>query len=213
MDQPKKSQIGFTIAGALLVPVAAMVLFAWLAQEVLKADTVQFDTVIRTAVHQLSSPVLTRIMEAFSFLGEAAVLVVMSALTIILLSCFRQAREAALLAVTMLGAAGLDAALKYVFHRQRPVPFFGISPRSYSFPSGHALASFCFYATVALILSAHVRRRSLRLSIWIAALLLIAMIGFSRVYLGVHYPSDVIAGYCAAVLWVGAVSLLRKRTA
>ena len=201
------------VAVAILVLVAAMFLFAWLAAEGLKADTEQFDATIRTAIHQLSSPALTQIMKAFSFLGEAAVLTAMSALAIVLLSCFRRAREAVLLAITMLGAAGLDIVLKRAFHRPRPVPFFGTSPDSYSFPSGHALASLCFYASIALILSAHVRRRGVRSGVWIAALLLIGTIGFSRIYLGVHYPSDVIAGYCAAIFWVAAVSLLNRGAA
>lgn len=198
------------VAVAILVPVAALVLFAWLAEEVLKADTERFEAFIRTAVHRLSSPPLTQIMQAFSFLGAAAVLVAMSVLTIVLLSYFRHAREAILLAVTMAGAVGLDVVLKHAFHRPRPVPFFGTSPHSYSFPSGHALGSLCFYATMAAILSAHVRRRGARLCIWIVAVLLIGIVGFSRIYLGVHYPSDVVAGYCAAISWVGALSLVNK---
>ena len=213
MSQPKKTSIGLMVVIAILVPVAAVVVFAWLAEEVLKAGTEQFDALIRTTVHQLSSPTLTQIMKAFSFLGEASVLVAMSVLVIILLSFFHRAREAVLLAITMTGAVGLDVALKHAFHRPRPVSFFGASPHSYSFPSGHALASLCFYATMAAILSAQVRRRSARLCIWIAAALLVGMIGLSRVYLGVHYPSDVIAGYCAALFWVEAVSLLNRGTA
>jgi undecaprenyl-diphosphatase len=104
----------------------------------------------------------------------------------------------------------LDLALKHTFHRARPIGFFGISPSSYSFPSGHALGSLCFYGVLAAILSARVRGRAARFCIWIAASILVTLIGFSRIYLGVHYPSDVIAGYCAAAVWVGMVVFLDR---
>jgi undecaprenyl-diphosphatase len=110
----------------------------------------------------------------------------------------------------MLGAAALDAALKFAFHRPRPVPFFGSTPSSYSFPSGHALGSFCFYGMLAAILAKHARGRTAKFCVWMIAVFLVGMIGFSRIYLGVHYPSDVIAGYCAAVVWVGAVGFLER---
>jgi undecaprenyl-diphosphatase len=115
-----------------------------------------------------------------------------------------------MLAITMLGVAALNVALKFAFHRPRPVAFFGATPSSYSFPSGHALGSLCFYGILAAILAARVRGRGAKFCVWIAALFLIGMIGFSRIYLGVHYPSDVIAGYCAATVWVGAVGFLDR---
>ncbi len=92
--------------------------------------------------------------------------------------------------------------LKYGFHRQRPTAFFGVDPTSYSFPSGHSLASFCFYLVLAGLLGSRVRSSGLRITIWIVATLLVAAIGLSRIYLGVHYPSDVIGGYLAAAVWV-----------
>ena len=195
------------ITASLLMLVSAAALFAWLAQQ---ADTRQFDSAIRRAVHQVSSPALTEIMRAVSVLGEVVALIALSVAVIALLCCFRRFRDAVLLGITMLGALGLDLGLKGVFHRSRPVPFFGAAPNSYSFPSGHALASLCFFATFALILSGYVQPRGVRWLIWIAAVLLIAVIGFSRIYLGVHYPSDVVGGYCAGIFWVGMVRRFRK---
>jgi undecaprenyl-diphosphatase len=123
---------------------------------------------------------------------------------------FRLARMAALLAISMVGMAALDLALKLAFHRPRPVAFFGPTPSSYSFPSGHAMGSVCFYGVLAAILAARARRRVAKWSIWTGAVLLIGMVGYSRIYLGVHYPSDVIAGYCAGAVWVGALGFLDK---
>ncbi len=208
--EPKKAKIGLFVLGSLLVAGMALLFFGWLAEEVLDADTKQFDAFVRTAIHGLASPALTSLMRVVSFLGSVGALATLSLLAIVLFSYFHRYREAVLLAITMAGATVLDLVLKHAFHRTRPVPFFGASPDSYSFPSGHALSSLCFYGALASILSARTSRRDMRLFIWMVAVLLIGSVGFSRIYLGVHYPSDVIAGYCAALVWVGAVDFLDK---
>ena len=210
MDKPKKLKGAFLLLGALLIAATALFVFGWLAEEMLEGDTQQFDAFVRTAVHQFATPSLTRLMQVFSFLGSVAVVTVMCLVAICVSLCFRRTRTAALLAITMLGVAVLDVALKHAFHRPRPVAFFGATPSSYSFPSGHALGSLCFYGILAAILAAHARGRGAKFCVWMAAVLLVGMIGFSRIYLGVHYPSDVIAGYCAAVVWVGAVGFLER---
>jgi undecaprenyl-diphosphatase len=211
MDKTKKVRSGFLLLGALLIAATALFVFGLLAEEMLEGDTQQFDAFVRTAVHQLATPGLTRLMQVFSFLGSVAAVSTMCLVAICVSLYFRHARTAALLAITMLGVAALDVALKHAFHRPRPVAFFGPTPSSYSFPSGHALGSFCFYGILAAILAAHARGRGAKFRVWMAAALLVGMIGLSRIYLGVHYPSDVIAGYCAGAVWVGAVGFLDRR--
>jgi undecaprenyl-diphosphatase len=209
-DEREKAKSVFLLLGALLVAATALFVFGWLAEEMLEGDTQQFDAFVRTAVHQLATPGLTRLMQVFSFLGSVAAVTTMCLVAICVSLYFRHARTAALLAITMLGVAVLDVALKHAFHRPRPVAFFGATPSSYSFPSGHALGSFCFYGMLAAILAARARGRGAKFCVWMAAVVLVGMIGFSRIYLGVHYPSDVIAGYCAAAVWVGAVGFLDR---
>jgi undecaprenyl-diphosphatase len=210
VDTPKKIKSGFLLLGALLIAATALFVFGWLAEEMLEGDTQQFDAFVRTAVHQFATPGLTRLMQVFSFLGSVAAVTAICVAAICVSLYYRCARTAAMLAITMLGAAALDVTLKYAFHRPRPVAFFGATPSSYSFPSGHALSSLCFYGILAAILAAHARGRGAKFCVWMAAVILIGMIGFSRIYLGVHYPSDVIAGYCAAIVWVGAVDFLDR---
>jgi len=206
MSQPQKVKGGFLLLGALLAAATALVVFGWLAEEMLEGDTQHFDEFVRTALHQFAAPRLTQLMQVFSFLGSVAAVTTLCLVAICVSLYFHRTRTAALLAITMLGVAALDVALKYAFHRPRPAAFFGATPNSYSFPSGHALGSFCLYGMLAAILSARARGRGAKFCVWMAAVSLVGMIGFSRVYLGVHYPSDVIAGYCAAAVWVGAVS-------
>src|SRR5438046_10744078 len=103
----------------------------------------------------------------------------------------------------MAGSGVLDEVLKFAFHRRRPSPFFGITaPHSFNYPSGHALFSFAFFATVAALSTARITRRWAHAAIWFAAVAVIGLIGFSRIYLGVHYPTDVLAGYLTASIWI-----------
>jgi membrane-associated phospholipid phosphatase len=210
MEKTKHFNSGLLVLGALLVAVSALFTFGWIAEEMLEGDAQKFDAFAGTAVHQHATPAVTRLMQGFSFLGSVATV---SALCLVLLGAFlyfRRFRMAAVLGITMLGMAVLDEALKLAFRRPRPVAFFGPTPSSYSFPSGHAFGALCFYGVLAAILATRVRGRAAKWCIWTGAVLLIGMIGFSRIYLGVHYPSDVIAGYCAGAAWVAAVSLLDR---
>jgi membrane-associated phospholipid phosphatase len=210
MEEPRKAKPGFLLLGAMLVSASALLFFGWLAEEVLEADTEGFDTFVRAAVHRVASPPITRLMEVSSLLGSAGVLVVLSVLAISVFYYFRRPRAGSLLAITMAGTGALDLVLKHAFHRVRPLAFFGTSPSSYSFPSGHALGSLCFYGALAALLSARIGSRRVRICIWTVAVLIVGMIGFSRVYLGVHYPSDVVAGYCAGIVWVGGVGVVDR---
>ena len=217
MDKPTKFKFGYYLVVGILAASTSLLLFGWLAEEMLDADTAHFDAVVRTAIHQFASPPLTHTMEVFSFLGSVVFIVGLTLLAMGLFIYFHRPRAAALLAITMTGAAILDEVLKYAFHRPRPVAFFGSSPASYSFPSGHALGSMCFYGALAMILSARLASRAARVFLYLGAILLVSAIGISRIYLGVHYPSDVIAGYLAAIVWVGAVGVaqdfIRRRGA
>lgn len=208
VTEPKKVKLGFFLIGSIVVAAAALLSFGWLAEEMLESETQTFDDAVRAAIHRLASPAMTSAMQVFSFLGSGTFLVVLSLLTIVIFLYIHRPRAADLMGITMAGAVALDLVLKHAFHRGRPVPFFGTAPSSYSFPSGHAFASLCFYGVLAGILSAHAPTPRARLFIWTCAALLVGLIGVSRIYLGVHYPSDVVGGYCAALVWVGAIGIL-----
>jgi membrane-associated phospholipid phosphatase len=102
----------------------------------------------------------------------------------------------------------LNNLIKLAFARARPEAFFGISPDSYSFASGHALFSACYYGIVAGLVAAHVAKDWQRAVVWVIACAIIAAVGLSRIYLGVHYLTDVIAGFALAALVVCVVRSL-----
>lgn len=194
---------------ALIVGCIAALCLAWLAAKVTHGETASFDANVRNSIHSISSPVVTQLLSAITFLGSQAVVIVASGCLAILMLWNRRRDRAMLVVATMAGAEVLLSILKNHFQRQRPDPFFDERlPPSYSFPSGHALLSFCCYGLLAALGSAH-----MRWLIRICAAALILAIGVSRIYLGVHYPTDVIAGYLAAIAWTAVVAAIYMRLA
>lgn len=185
---------------------AALVLFTWLANEVWEGEELHFDGIVRNTIHSWAFPLLTDVMRGITQLGSPPFLITVGALLVWILVRAGRKHAAVLLAIAMIGAEILDQLLKLAFHRQRPEAFFGYAePLGYSFPSGHAVTSCCFYGMTAAILTARMESPLAKALVWIGAGLAAGMIGFSRIYLGVHYPSDVIAGYAAAIVWVAAL--------
>ena len=204
----KRSERIALVCGFLLA-LSALLLFAWIAEEMLEGDTAQFDLRVTTLVHRHSTGQLTTLMKALTVLGSSLVMAPLAILTLVICYFKRDFDALKTLATTFAGALLFELLLKPAFHRARPVPFFDLPvPASFSFPSGHALFSFCFFATLAALLSARVTRPAAKFAVWLIALLLSLGIGFSRIYLGVHYPSDVLAGYAAGVVWVATVKFV-----
>ena len=194
----------------LLPAAAALLFFAWLAEEVYHGGTQQFDERIRMLVHAHASPTLTVAMRGISLMGSPWFLIAMGALVIFLMRAERP-RRTLLFAVTVAGAEVLDQLLKIVFHRPRPATFFGLAePMGYSFPSGHALVSCAFFGALAVFAAARTGRRARRWLYYVGAAIPIAAIGLSRIYLGMHYPSDVLGGYTGAAAWLFSVKLARR---
>lgn len=189
----------------------ALFAFAWLSEEVLDRGSARFDNAVRGVVHEYASAPMTAIFRFVTNLGDWPIVL---AATLGLIAFFLYRRDLdhlGVLIVTMAGAGVLDGTLKLAFHRLRPDPFFAAKPTTFSFPSGHALISFCFYGLIAGMVNFQLEKRWQRALVWCAAGLLIGMIGLSRIYLGVHWPTDVVAGYAAAIIWMGAVGVMARR--
>ena len=193
--------------------------FAWFAASgfcvltvlMMTDAAVGFDTEVRGWMHGYASPALTKAAFTLTWLGALGVLGVLGAIAAGLLLRAGRRRDALLLVFTMAGALVLENGLKFTLQRARPPPFFGVNPLTYGFPSGHALFSLCFYGMLAVILTRELRFHRLAVAIWGAGLVLVGVIGATRVYLGVHYPSDVVGGYLVAWGWICVALVLEKR--
>ena len=202
-----------SLAISLACSVFFLIFFAGLSAEVFGGRLERFDSIVRMKVHELFSPQVTRFMQDMTFLGSIAFLTTLFAILVAIWLAKGMKRPAVWLMIAVGGSVILDVSLKLSFHRLRPVPFVGVAPATFSFPSGHALSSFCFYGVLAGLLCARIQSRVIRILIWTAAAALVLGIGLSRIYLGVHYPTDVIAGYIAAAAWVSTLlfSVYAKR--
>jgi undecaprenyl-diphosphatase len=193
------------IAG-FLAATAALVLFAWLATQVFRQSTIEFDAAVRAQVHAWASPALTSFFRVLTLFGSERILVPLGAVVVWRLAAAGRKRAAILFVVAALGGEALENILKLLFRRERPEALFGyLAPSTYSFPSGHAMISVTFYGVLAALIAPQLATSSARAAVWAAATAAAALIGVSRVYLGVHHPSDVLAGYAAAVVWVLSV--------
>lgn len=192
------------IAGSLL-----LALFADLAEDVMYQETGAFDTVVGSFIRSTASEGLTQLAVIVTNVGSAAFEI---SLLLILGSYMffrlKQVWEPLLLAVCLAGGWLLNTVLKEVFHRSRPDIQHLVEAGGYSFPSGHAMIATAFYGMLGYLIWSNLRQRSK--PSWYVMLLtfcLVAAIGASRVYLGVHYPSDVIAGFAAGGVWLLACVL------
>jgi undecaprenyl-diphosphatase len=185
------------------VGAAALAAFVGIAKVVLEGFTQPWDESVLRALAAVRTPLLTRVALQVTMLGGGVALVVIVSVGALFLWLTRHRFSAYLLIASSLGAFLLNMLLKDVFERPRPLVVTPLAPVvTSSFPSGHAMASMAAYGAIALLLARLEPRRGVRLLVWGVAALLVAGIGTSRVYLGVHYPSDVLGGFAAGLAWI-----------
>jgi undecaprenyl-diphosphatase len=178
------------------------VLFLELASEVAETETQHMDGAVLTWIARYRSPSLTNLFLSVTALGSSWLLLLLSVGVCSGAWLAAQRRLSLTLAAAMLGVPLLSSSLKSVYARDRPtlVPHLE-HVTSASFPSGHTLGSVVFCVTLGLLVYQHTRLRRLRIFIIVYALGIGALVAASRMYLGVHYPSDVIGGALIGITW------------
>jgi undecaprenyl-diphosphatase len=197
----RRALLGFF--GGVLLP---FVIFGALAEDVWEREGFAWDASVLWALHRHATPLLDTIMLRATDLGGPVPMAALAALILAGLLIRRRLGDAAFLALAVGGAAALNILAKVSFQRSRPAlwPTL-VRETDYGFPSGHAMGSLA--VIVALILIAWPSRwRWFALGLGMPFVLLV---GLSRIYLGVHYPSDILAGWCGALLWVSGLHALR----
>lgn len=163
--------------------------------------TYGLDESILLAIQKIHSPLLDRIMQSITFLGEPLPFLLISSGFGWQLWCNNRRQEATGLGIATVGAVGLNYLLKEVFARARPALWdYIVHAVHYSFPSGHAMISTAVYGYIGYALAKEFPQW--RKPILASTVALILAIGFSRLYLGVHWPTDVLVGYAAGLLWL-----------
>ena len=210
----------FLLIGAVLA-IAGTYAFGQLAGHVRSGGTQAFDEAVLSWIGAHRTPLLESVMLEITSLGTGTVVMMVVAVAALFLWLNQHRHSAALLIVATFGGLLLNNLLKAGFGRPRPdVIDWATHASFYSFPSGHAMSATVVYSTVAYLASRLQRTHKARVAVMATALVIILLIGISRLYLGVHYPSDVIAGMIIGLAWAGfcmatleAIQLYARRNA
>lgn len=202
----------------LLLMVGALWAFAAIAVEMREGELTHFDETLLLALrtpgdpsNPIGPPSLEVAMRDLTALGGAVVLVLLSLATAAALAIRRKYFEVAVLAVAIIGGQLVSLLAKAGFSRPRPelVPH-SVEVATSSFPSGHSMMAAVTYLTLAVMLSRNEPRRAMKVFYFALAAILAGLVGVSRVYLGVHWPSDVLAGWAAGGAWALMVALVAQ---
>lgn len=183
------------------------VIFLAIAEDVFEQEIFEFDSVVYNFLVNNRNEVLNNFFKIITQFGSAIVLIIITILCVIFI---RDKKYKILVPANLLTIAIINIVLKNFFLRPRPNELRLIEETGYSFPSGHAMASTAFYGLLIYIVHEKVENKILRNTICIMLGLLILLISISRIYVGVHYTSDVIAGTCFSIAYLILITRLIK---
>lgn len=186
----------FTLVTLLFWSLVAM--FVALAGEVLEREPIRLDAWVLETIHAYANPTLDRLMIAITTFGSTLVIIAITLVIMGILAWRGRWRQLVMFGLISIGATGMNAILKQIFQRSRPSFWQAlVVEKSYSFPSGHAMASSALvFAVIVILWQTKWRRPAI-----IAGGVYAGLIGFSRLYLGVHFPTDILAAWCVSLAW------------
>lgn len=204
MDNVKKVKglsLRFIVVAAIFL--LALFLFAAIADEMVLENENHLDTVAFSKLAALVSPATTQLMLIITFFGSSYFLLPAYLLLIAYFLFWKKNRRLSLeVAAVGIASTIILFSLKAIFHRHRPLDPLVHKVNGFSFPSGHSFSSFTFFGLLIYILWNYRMNSFLRWGLSVLFFLFACAIAFSRVYLHVHYASDVIAGFCLCLVWL-----------
>lgn len=191
-------------AARLLLWLAALALlvFVGIARELTQGNVAALDRGILLSVASTRTPWLTTVAVDVTTLGSVTLVVLFTAFTLVVLLVLRNWRGAIQVILASAGAGILSVVTKSIFERTRPeevLPLIAVS--GFSYPSGHSLATSALYLTIAIIAVRPIQQAGVRAAVFGAVSIVILMVGASRMYLGVHYATDVMSGISLGAAW------------
>lgn len=185
-----------------------VIVFAKLASEVIDTQPISLDVTILQWIHAQSTSFLDDLFLIITTIGNVEYILPITVAILVYLLYKKQKLNALIVFFGVGGAAAANLILKLIFHRDRPAFWqSAITETGYSFPSGHAMLSSALLLCL-IVLLWNTKWRSAAI---IGGGVLIALIGLSRLYLGVHYPTDIVAGWSVSLVWIIIVTIIAKR--
>ncbi|MEK5036473.1 phosphatase PAP2 family protein [Sporosarcina sp. FSL K6-3457] len=177
--------------------------FIYIATTMNNSTIAPFDIAVISFVQGLEAPWRTTVLTFFTWMGSGYVVVPMALILAAILYFGLRARpQAWLLLIVIAGTPLFNTLLKLYFKRERPDIHRILDAHGFSFPSGHAMISFSLYAIIAFIAWGFIKKTAGRVMLLLFMVFMILTISISRIYLGVHYPSDIVGGFTVSALWL-----------
>lgn len=170
-------------------------------------EGILFDILILDNLHKNHNPIVFFIMKIISFIGSAYFLVPVIIIAMIYTTVKKRYYISKLLLLSTLGSYTANFLLKLIFQRGRPLKYFLVEQGGFSYPSGHSMVTMTLYMTLAYIISKEMEGKVNKKWIYIFSYTIIILMGISRLYLGVHWPTDVIGGYLIGYVYFSLIIL------
>lgn len=195
-----------------LICLICIISFLALAEDVFNKDIMEGDIIgYKFISTYLISDKVTPLVKIITSFGGATFLIL---LTIILFITIKNKKIGYLIGINLISITVLNQLLKFILQRPRPTEYRIIDETGYSFPSGHSMISMAFYGFLIYIINKKVQSKKIKIILTCILSLLILMIGISRIYLGVHYTSDVLAGFLVSIayltLYIGIINKVTR---
>lgn len=197
------------VAGVFLL---ALLLFGIIADEMVLENENPFDQVVFAHLRSITNPSMTKLMVGVTFFGSSYFLFPAYIVLILFFLLLKKNRQLSWnIAAIAITSTIILFSLKAIFHRHRPLDPLVQNVNGFSFPSGHSFSSFTLFGLLIYIMWNSRMNTALRWFLTVLAFLFACSIAFSRVYLHVHYASDVVAGFCLCIVWLGISFWLLKK--
>ncbi len=188
------------LGGALLL----LYLFSELTEDLLRNEFSNFDNNFELWIHSFANPVFDTMFNFFTSVGGIPGICILTVISFAYLCWKRHFYSAIILVLAVGGGLLINVVLKELFRRPRPDLWQKTyaEPTSFSFPSGHSTLSLCFFGIMIWIIFHLLKSQRLKIGLTVLLVFIILVIGLSRIYFGVHYPTDVIGGYLSGGFWL-----------
>lgn len=182
-----------------IILTVCLIVFVVILEDVFDNEIVELDSTIFNVVQMIRNDYLTNIFKVITLFGNASILITIAVLILVIV---KNKKIGFMVILNLIAIGILNQILKYIIQRPRPIQDRLIEESGYSFPSGHSMGSIAFYGLIIYFIFKYIKNKKIRNICCVMLSLLILLIGVSRIYLGVHYTSDVIAGFLISIAYL-----------